>query len=387
MANVVRLLNGGSDEDNLLAELELRDDDDVILRQARLKIRERLRARIEAWTRKHLGTAITPRFFTQGSFAYKTINRPAWMPPQQMDMDDGTYLPMTFVKGTARPSVAAATFFAVVDATLEELIAEEGWVGLAPKPTCSRVVLTNKAHIDVPLYAIPDREFAQLRKMALDEAAIRADADVDFMETSRRPDTWDVLPSDKVLLAHRDEDWKPSDPRKINTWFLNAVDLYGEIFRRESRYLKAWRDYQQLNHVSSLILMVYVWTVFEEIGATNIPRRDDLMLLNIAERLPDLMARPIENPAYGGEMLGEGWSDDDRRAAITQASELLAQLKSTIHGCYIPDDAINQMRAVFGDRIPNRPDLVDVQAAAKAEVRSHEKLYAPAPIVGRSVSG
>jgi hypothetical protein len=367
--------------------LELTDTDDALLRAARLKIRDRLRARIGSWTKQKLGTAITAKFFTQGSFAYKTINLPAWLPPQRMDMDDGTYLPMTFVKG-AKPSVAAAAFFQAVDAALEELIQEEGWRELVRKPTCSRVVLNKKAHIDVPLYAIPDAEFAQLKKaIALDHTMARADKEFDFMESRRSPDIWAVLPSDKVLLAHREEDWKASDPRKVHDWFVNAVEFYGEILRRQCRYLKAWRDHQRLDHVSSIILMTCAWQVFEETGRANIPTRDDLVLLAIAQRLPDLMAQPIENPADRSEKLGESWSYAVRRAAIRHATEMLDQLNSAINQCYLPDVAVNRMRSIFGDRIPNRPDLVGVHSAAKAEVRSHEKVFTPAPLVGRSISG
>ena len=35
-----------------------------------------------------------PRFWTQGSFQYDTLNRP-FHPGQEMDIDDGTYMPMT----------------------------------------------------------------------------------------------------------------------------------------------------------------------------------------------------------------------------------------------------------------------------------------------------
>ncbi|WP_327211829.1 MULTISPECIES: cyclic GMP-AMP synthase DncV-like nucleotidyltransferase [Pseudomonas syringae group] len=35
------------------------------------------------------GAVPKPRFFTQGSWAYKTLNSPAHMPPQQSDVDDG----------------------------------------------------------------------------------------------------------------------------------------------------------------------------------------------------------------------------------------------------------------------------------------------------------
>jgi hypothetical protein len=387
MANVSRLLDGAPAGDDFITALEIDERDDADLRAARLKIRERLRARIGAWTKKSLKVAITPRFFTQGSFAYKTLNNPAW-PKQQMDMDDGGYLPMTFVKGE-KPSVAAAAFFEVVDSTLEELIREEKWLGLVRKPTCSRVILSARSHIDVPLYAIPDEEFERLSKslMAKDHALTRVDEDVDFMASRRRPDTWSVLPSDKVLLAHREEDWKTSDPRKLHDWFLGAVDLYGEILRRQCRYLKAWRDHHEIGHVSSIILMVYAWQVFEEIRTANVPRRDDLMLLNIAERLPQLMEQPVENPADREETLGKAWSDAERRTAIASANDMFENLDSAINRCYLPDVAVSRMRAIFGNRIPNRPDLVGVQSAAKAEVRSHAKASTPAPLVGRSISG
>src|SRR6476659_3024165 len=37
---------------------------------------------ISTETKRRLGVAIVPRFFTQGSDAYKLMNRRAWMPPQ-----------------------------------------------------------------------------------------------------------------------------------------------------------------------------------------------------------------------------------------------------------------------------------------------------------------
>ncbi|MBL0539609.1 cyclic GMP-AMP synthase DncV-like nucleotidyltransferase [Aeromonas caviae] len=33
-----------------------------------------------------------PRFWVQGSYKYKTLNKPYHKPPQQMDIDDGTYM-------------------------------------------------------------------------------------------------------------------------------------------------------------------------------------------------------------------------------------------------------------------------------------------------------
>src|SRR4051794_30342060 len=110
MANVDRLLHGSTEGLDLLTQLALLPAEERLLKTAKTKIREHLKKAISEGTRERLGRAIVPRFFTQGSDAYKTLNRPAWMPPQQMDLDDGVYLPMTFVKG-AKPSEAASIFF------------------------------------------------------------------------------------------------------------------------------------------------------------------------------------------------------------------------------------------------------------------------------------
>ncbi len=387
MANVDKLLHGTSEGVDLLTKLGLLATEEGLLKAAKAKTREHLKIAIGEATKSRLGRSIVPRFFTQGSSAYRTLNRPPWMPPQRKDFDDGVYLPMTFVKG-ARPSQAASIFFAIVDAALNDLIEREGWKGLEEKPACARVIIDDTAHIDVPLYAIPDEEFSKLTKAAMEAQTAADSAEFDFMRSRMdRLDSWDVLPSDKVLLAHREEDWKPSDPRKIHEWFLAAVQDYGERLRRECRYLKAWRDFHKLDHISSIILMVCAWTVFEQIGQLHVPTRDDLMLLKIAERLPDLFSREIENPADPPEMLGSSWAVDERRAAIKAAAQMLEDLDMAINHSWQSEEAVSLMQAVFGSRIPNRPDLVSVKAAAAAAVAAAPVHYTPAPDVGRSTSG
>jgi hypothetical protein len=385
MANVDKLLHGSADGADLLTQLDLTSDEEKALKSAKTKIRDQLRAVIAEATRSRLGRTVTPRFFTQGSDKYKTLNRPAWTPPQRKDLDDGVYLPMTFMKN-ARPSDAVDVYFAIVDAALQDLIKREGWKRLEPKPTCARVILDNTSHVDVPLYAIPDEEFGTLEKAAM-RSLMAADS-FDFMQSRRdRLDTWDVLPSDKVLLAHREEDWKPSDPRKVHEWFLDAIDNYDERLRRECRYLKAWRDHQRLNHVSSIILMVCAWTVFEELGRLHVPSRDDLMLVKIAERLPQLFANPIENPTDKTEKLGLKWTPEERTAAKDAAAQMHENINMAVHHCYIPESAVARMQSIFGARIPARTDLVSVTATAAATVAAAPVVYTPAPEVGRSRSG
>lgn len=387
MANVEKLLHGAQEGVDLLSKLELLTTEQSKLKNAKKKIRDHLRAVIASETKRLLKKQIIPRFFTQGSEAYKLLNRRAWMPPQQMDVDDGLYLPMTFIKGNG-PAEAAKIYFAIVDAALRELIKREKWKGFEEKDTCARVIIDDCLHVDVPLYAIPDDQFSRLTKAAMDQAIADSEDTIDFMSSRKmRIDRWDQVDSDKVLLAHRKDNWKPSDPRKIHDWFLNAVDFYGELLRRECRYLKAWRDHHLLEHVSSIILMACAFETFEEIGNLRLPRRDDLALLEIASRLSGMFAGQIVNPADPEEVLGTSWTPEQRQQAIKAANEMHEQLNDAINHCYHADVAVTRLKTIFGERIPNRPDLVKVHSAAAATVLATPAIITPAPAVGRSTSG
>ncbi|MEQ1935609.1 MAG: CBASS cGAMP synthase, partial [Fimbriimonadaceae bacterium] len=195
MANVSKLLHTTVSDETFLLNLEAND---ALLKAAKTKIREHLRATFAASSEAYFGEAVAPKFFTQGSCAYKTLNDPAWPPTQQKDLDDGCYLPLGFIRG-GKPSKAAETFFQFVDTALMELAKDEGWT-FKRKPTCARLVITADAHIDVPLYAIPDHEFALMQKSIAANRMLAKDS-------KGRPDTWEALPSNAVLLAHRDEDW------------------------------------------------------------------------------------------------------------------------------------------------------------------------------------
>ena len=387
MANVDKLLHGAEGGVDLLSKLELLTDEQKKLQSAKKKIRELLRAVIARETKRQIGKQITPRFFTQGSEAYKLLNRRAWMPPQQVDVDDGLYLPMTFVKGNG-PAEAAAIYFAIVDAALEELVKHEKWKGFEEKDTCARVVIDDRLHVDVPLYAIPDDQFGRLAKAAMDQAIADSADNIDFMSSRKmRIDRWDQVESDKVLLAHRKDNWKPSDPRKIHDWFLGEVEFFGELLRRECRYLKAWRDHHQLEYVSSIILMVCASEAFNEVGHLKLSRRDDLALLEIASRLAGMFAGKILNPADPDEVLGSSWTYEQRKQAIKAANEMHEHLDDAINHCYVPEVAVDHLKSIFGERIPNRPDLVKAHSAAAAAVAAAPAIIVPAPAVGRSTSG
>jgi hypothetical protein len=216
--------------------------------------------------------------------------------PQQADVDDGCYLPMSFVSQTKRPSRATTVFFAAAEEALKPLVEEKRWKLVTDKPTCIRIVIAAYAHIDIPLYAIPDEEFVTLAKASMERYGY--DSLTEAVNMAER-DAWTALPADKVLLAHRECNWMPSDPRPVKEWFLGEVEAKGEQFRRVVRYLKAFRDWRwSSGGPASILLMAAAAPLFEKRD-----RRDDLALLDVVAALPARLRAGVNNPVDESESL------------------------------------------------------------------------------------
>ena len=133
--------------------------------------------------------------------------------------------------------MASALFFEATEAALAPLVKDKKIWRMSPKPTCIRIEISDFAHIDIPLYAIPDEDFVLLKE----SMEARGYAALTYAMDSAK-DRWTALPTDHVLLAHREEDWIKSDPRAMKEWFVQAVEDHGPQLRRVVRYLKAFRD-------------------------------------------------------------------------------------------------------------------------------------------------
>lgn len=392
MANVSKLLVGAPGNISLLSKLDLLPAETKELTEAQAKVRTTLKAAFGAIALPG-APKIVPKFFTQGSFKYKTLNRGAHMPPQQIDLDEGCYLPMSFAKAT-RPSHASALFFKAADEALKALADEEEWEYVDDKDTCCRLVVNNRIHIDVPLYAIPDKEFDSLVAFASQRILAEDHAAADALYMNLGLDSWRIIPSDRVLLAHREDDWKPSDPRKIQAWFTAFVDDYTEIARRVCRYLKAWRDnHADLSAVSSLSLMVCVYQAFIGVGRDNIPKRDDEALALVVSKLPEYYSsgsiiNPAEKPKpeERPENLIEHLSHRDRQAIATRSKSFSERLNAIIHNTKHAKLALEGMIAEFGDRIPYREDLVSTELPEETVLTTKKTIVAQ-PYVGPSNSG
>lgn len=382
MLNLSPLFNTSEDELCLLKALDLRPAQRLQITSAKNEVRQCLRYGIPKVLieQGYKGEIPQPRFFTQGSWAYKTLNSPAHLPPQQSDVDDGAYLPISFLKGSKRPSAASAIFFAAAEEALHRLVEtkrSENWKLVTDKPTCIRIEISAIAHIDIPLYSIPDDEYQTLERAAY---TYGYDSLMDAVNV-RRADSWTTLPSGEVLLAHREEDWIASDPRPLKDWFVDEVEAKGEQLRRVVRYLKAFRDWQWRNGgPSSILLMAIAAPLF-----TKMDRRDDLALLEVLKGLPAALRKGVSNPVNDDESLSGRLPADELEAA----AEKFEMFEDYLNGAVNASDqttACNWMISMFGPRFPNRPTRIK-QVTVAATIAAVPAQASASELVGRTKAG
>lgn len=322
--------------------------------------------------------AFTPKFKTQGSWAYNTLNRPA-QSGQQLDLDDGMYVPMSMVKGS--PALASTVLFSVVDHILDALCKAEGWTLFTKKNICVRVILDAEAHLDMNIYAIPDEKMVVLEK-AMKSAGVNA---LDAATARTAPMHLDPK---EIYVAHRKKGWEQSDPLQLEEWFLKAASRHSAWvdLRRVVRYLKAWRDLHWSEcSLSSLILMVCAVEALDEAQNRPLSGRDDDGLLVVARALHHKLRGPIYNPVIKDRRLEE-WETLERSGFELKARVLMNEIDGALNRETDTANVVNRMRKLFGTRIPNDTSLVAVIASVAA-VRSTEASPSPSPRVGSRTSG
>jgi hypothetical protein len=409
MPNLHRLLAGTGLREAFRQKITLPDDEHASFIAARDLIRQRLRQgfrdlsgqaaiRKEFLLEKAFRTTaraadltLSPRFRMQGSFSYHTVNDPAWVPPQKVDLDDGVYLPTSFVNQES-PEVAADSYFTAVENILRPLCRAQGWKlceGERAKSSCVRVMLATKGHIDLPLYAIPDEEFADDRILAKSMRGIYLQ-DEQTGELSN--EGYRSLPSNQIMLAHREGWWERSDPRKLDDWFDAAKRVHGDVLRFTCRYMKAWRDHhwnEPGSGPSSICLMACVVVVFDESQIAGHPlsgEREDLAVLQVASRLTEMFQGSIANPAVdGAENLDADWPREKRFEFIHKARDL----HQLVHGAIESgpaESSLALMERAFGTRMPTDTALV-LPDREEARILNTPRVITTYPAVGRSRSG
>jgi hypothetical protein len=386
-----------------LHALKVSDDDREALAEARELIRETLRGAFRNWEQyvskaqfrdaRIADASIpfevpAPKFKIQGSFAYFTANDCQHPPRQQIDQDDGVFLPLSFVtvQGKARPTIASSAYFLLVERALKPLCDRKGWT-LNPreeKGSCVRVEISPRLHIDLPLYAIRDTAFEEMIELhaeRLQKALIRDARELD-------EGIYRELGHAEIILAHRKHGWIESDPRKLETWFANAINLYGENVRELSRAFKGLRDAKLDDGLSSICIMACVVRAIEQLGRQD-NKRLDVALINVSRAIALCIGEPVDNPVFPGDpekRLCVDWDEAYRLKVRALFSDAADQLEEAVDGTFHRSVAITKARAAFGPRVPHNEDLI-VLGGASAAVRSVAPVRQPQPVVPRTKSG
>lgn len=279
--------------DSFLSKLKVSESDYEIIHKVIGKIKEALQKGLS----KEYGKS--PRFMTQGSARYGTLNTPCIVPPQQMDYDIGCYLPLSEHMEEENPIDAENIFFKSADKILAELVEKEHWKSYSKeKDTCCRVEINKKIHIDVPLYSVPDEEFNTIKdRMPLAEMC-HFSKSLESIDSDTL--TWHDFEFTEVLLAHRKMGWKKSDPRDLNMHFENVASTKGPQIIRLFRYMKAFRDKQWITKgPSSIFLMCVIDRVILAMNKNG----DAIAFLQVLEEFSNLSSRHVENPTDSNEKI------------------------------------------------------------------------------------
>lgn len=387
-----------------LDALKVPEADANSLTRARELIRDTLRAAFrnpESHISKHeifeIGAPIdptteilrAPKFRLQGSFKYGTANDCQINPPQEIDQDDGVFLPVSFFQGPKgdQPLIASKAYFTLVERALRPLADRQGWIVDDSKNTCVRVKLSRRLHLDLPLYVVPNTAYASLAKNDAKRRLINEEA---FRHEVELTDgVYNALAQDTILLAHRIKGWDRSDPRTLEKWFANAVGLHGSILRRLSRGYKGMRDAHGMdNDLGSIAIMVGAVEAFSRVGKP--PRdREDIAFRDVARELSRVFGSPVYNPAFPNDdtkRLCVDWSAETRKQICALFKNTADSLDVATTGTNDKRTALRRVRDAFGERVPDDPSLI--KAVGEADrIRSQQAKPQPAPLVPRYKSG
>lgn len=355
------------------------DTDFKVLNEAKTKVRACLKSKMKEYLESQGIQNIVPKFRVQGSWAYGTCNLPA-RPGQEMDVDYGIYLPVSaFTSFNSKSeSTQAKDYFAQVEKFLKELCQSEEWKLDTNKSTCIRIKIKPNAHMDVPLYAVPDNMFDSLVErntlMLATEAAKYDSASnrvmlnewyiqdyqlssIDFAE-----DSFESLENKNITTIHmakRDGSWQSSDCEIIREWFSNKLEMQpdnGKQLRSICRYLKAWRDWIfESGSPSSILLMIIACKhyLYNE-------SRDDLALADVLEKLPEALAKDVYESIKEHELEDfNRMNPKEREYARKRADDLYKTFQSSLLNPN-KEKIIGYMTRQWGNRIPTDTDLIEI---------------------------
>lgn len=316
--------------------------------------------------------SLKPRFWTQGSFQYDTLNNPYATPPQEMDIDDGTYLPMTMFAN--KPIIGHRLLLLLVDTSLKSLVHENhGWKFEA-KRTCARLNIPHmNTHIDVPMYAIPNEAFEGKEEASLESSSEQMTKCLDSASSLRVKNRgYYLLDSNTVNLALRgdDEKWTKSDPKIVEDWFDESCYRIGDHLRDLCRFMKAWRDAQWQNGggPSSILLMTATVNILDRIPHDKNDLGATMKL--IAEHLPSEFSKGVISPDKTDEkLLFPSLPElDEKERDIMIKLKNLAAILAQADNASTQELALRAINQAFGQRVTHSHLIIRKQSAPAFKV-------------------
>lgn len=274
--------------------------------------RNALRADIKEWFKDN--DKPQPKFYGQGSFSMNTVINP--LSGDEYDLDDGVYLQGYSNDMDTWPSTTTAHRW-IKDATDDRTSVDS-----TDKNTCVRVNYASNYHIDLPIYIMKDN-----------------------------------VPK----LAHKSEGWISSDPKQFTDWFLSKVKTEGEQLRRVVRYLKAWKDFKNVD-LKSIEITILVGENFD-----SFENRDDKAILLTVNSIIDKLEADFRcvKPSAPYNDLFEGFSESKKLSIISALKHLSDKIDEAIEETN-NKTASETLRTQFGTRFPLGVDT----ASSKYEATS-----------------
>ncbi len=339
------------------------------------------RREIRFYLQKRLSVNNSPvKFLTQGSSEYKTINRPCYPPIQQMDLDYGVYIP-DYVAKDREP----AEWLDYVEDCLKPLAESKGWT-FTRKSSCVRVELGKDAnkHIDIPFYCISEDDIANLLENIPPTVSATPDEFEEFRAGMSYRKYKGIDPNN-VQMAHRNEGWKKSDPRKIIEWVVSRVDERGDKYIHICRILKGWRDNQWKDNspLTSIMIMVMVEMAMKEacISRRSSEREDEALFEVVDVIIEKILCGDIPDPD-NAESLNSKWDRDQKDDCVLKFNSLQKALYGDSDSNN--DAYIRKLREEFGKFFPTdnsfikpcKPVVTTVVAAATTAATANTRPYA-----------
>lgn len=286
---------------------------------------------------------IKPRFMGQGSFVYGTINYPYNPPAQQMDLDYGIYIPLSYTDDlTNNFQQASKVIRSIIHNCIDDICNHKDWE-LEKKSKCLRVTISKDSHIDLPIYSIPDEEIDTIKETMLDG--------VNTIKASYI-DTEDIfIEFDKInnILLATDGKWIKSDPRDYFDKIQEIKkSVYKNTFIDMSRYLKAWRDFQYPSDDSKLFSIAIMSGIYQVIKSEYYVKNENkaMELSYLVDGIKNLLAnKGIQDLTNENKIIME--RSDELSSLIDKLSMFSNSLEKAVF-----DGNVGHLVEQFGNRFP-----------------------------------